>query len=61
MIEKYTPLMRERNANQPNTKASSAGTNTTSSICSTKESDKLHVQGRVFQFRNTMKSGNSLL
>ena len=28
MIEKYTPVTRERNANQPNTSASSAGTST---------------------------------
>ena len=38
MIEKYTPLMRERKAKKPNTKASSPGTSTTSSICATKES-----------------------
>ena len=30
MIEKYTPLMRERNAKKPNTNASSPGTSTTS-------------------------------
>ena len=29
MIEKYTPVTRLRNANQPNTKASAPGTSTT--------------------------------
>ena len=32
MIEKYTPLMRERKAKKPNTKASTPGTNTTSAM-----------------------------
>ena len=31
MMEKYTPLMRERNAKNPNTKARIPGTSTTSS------------------------------
>ena len=57
MIEKYTPLMRERKANQPNTNATPPGTSTTSSICAMKDSDSAHCQGNSFQFRNTMKSG----
>ncbi len=36
MIEKYTPWIRERNANQPNTKASRPGTSTTSTVWKTK-------------------------
>jgi hypothetical protein len=29
MIERYTPVTRERNANQPNTRASALGASTT--------------------------------
>ena len=61
MIEKYTPLMRERNANQPNTNASSPGTSTTISSWNTKLSLKVQCQGYSFQLRNTMKSGMSAL
>jgi len=60
MMEKYTPLMRERNANQPNTSASSPGTATTSTSVAMKLSDSAQCQGSVFQSRNTMKSGRSL-
>ena len=59
MMEKYTPLMRERKANQPNTKASRPGTRITSSIWAMKLSDSAQVQGSSFQFRKTMKSGSS--
>ena len=62
MIEKYTPLMRERKAKKPNTNASSPGTSTTSSICATNEvSVNAQCQGNSFQSRNTMKSGRSHL
>ena len=61
MMEKYTPLMRERKANQPNTKASSPGTATTSSAWAMKLSLSAQCQGNSFQFRNTMKSGRSAL
>src|SRR5436853_6206193 len=60
MIEKYTPLMRERNAKKPNTNASTPGTSTTSSAQYQKWSVKLQYQGYCFQSRNTMKSGRSL-
>jgi hypothetical protein len=45
MIEKYTPLMRERKAKKPNTKASRPGTSTTISIWKTKLSLKAQCQG----------------
>ena len=61
MMEKYTPLMRERKANQPNTSASRPGTATTSSICAAKLSLQAQCHGNSFQFRKTMKSGMSLL
>ena len=47
MIEKYTPLMRERKAKKPNTKASRPGTSTTSAICATKESRERPVPGEL--------------
>jgi len=61
MIEKYTPLMRERKAKKPNTKAIRPGTRITSSIWPMKDSEKVQCQGTVFQSRKTMKSGRSLL
>ena len=60
MIEKYTPLMRERKAKKPNTNASRPGTSTTSSNVATKLSLRAQCQGSSFQSRNTMKSGRSL-
>src|SRR4029453_19460862 len=60
MIEKYTPLMRERNAKKPNTNARMPGTSTTSSAAYQKGSVKLQYQGEAFQSRNTMKSGRLL-
>src|SRR5258706_7688690 len=59
MIEKYTPLMRERNAKKPNTSASSAGTRITSATHHRKLSELVQYQGNFFQSRNTMKSGRS--
>ena len=61
MIEKYTPLMRERKAKKPNTKAIRPGTATISTSVAMKLSLKVQCQGSVFQSRNTMKSGRSLL
>lgn len=61
MIEKYTPLMRERKAKKPNTKAIRPGTATISTKVAMKLSLKVQCQGSVFQSRNTMKSGKSLL
>ena len=61
MMEKYTPLMRERNAKYPNTKATTPGTATTSRQVAMKLSEKVQCQGKAFQSRNTMKSGSSLL
>ena len=57
MIEKYTPLMRERKAKKPNTKASRPGASTTSAICARNEFESPQCQGNSFQLRNTMKSG----
>ncbi len=57
MMEKYTPLMRERNANQPNTKATSPGTATMSTSVAAKLSDSAQCHGISFQSRNTMKAG----
>ena len=60
MIEKYTPLIRERNAKNPNTNASRPGTATTRNTLHRNESVPHHCQGNAFQSRNTMKSGRSL-
>ncbi len=60
MMEKYTPLMRERKANQPNTKASTPGTASTRMTVATKLSDSAQCHGYSFQSRNTMKSGRLL-
>ena len=60
MIEKYTPLMRERKAKKPNTNASTPGTSTTSASAHRKWSVPAHCHGYSFQSRNTMKSGRSL-
>ena len=61
MMEKYTPLMRERNAKNPNTSATRPGTATMKISVAKKLSLKVQCQGNVFQSRNTMKSGRSLL
>ena len=59
MIEKYTPLIRERNAKKPNTSASTPGTSSAISIANVKWSKPCQYQGSSFQSRNTMKSGSS--
>jgi hypothetical protein len=59
MIEKYTPLMRERKAKKPNTRPTSAGTVSTRSTAQRNESEPVQYQGSSFQSRKTMKSGRS--
>ena len=59
MIEKYTPLIRERKAKYPNTKATSAGTATTSRITHRKLSLPSQNHGSSFQSRKIMKSGSA--
>ena len=61
MMEKYTPLIRERNAKKPNTSATSPGAATTRNSVAKKLSDRAQCHGKVFQSRKTMKSGNALL
>jgi hypothetical protein len=46
MMEKYTPLMRERKAKKPNTSANRPGTRTTSAALHRKYSDPVQNQGR---------------
>jgi len=57
MIDRYTPVTRERNANQPKASASAAGTTITISMANQNMSKPCQNQGSCFQFRNTMKSG----
>src|ERR1700753_3818693 len=45
MIEKYTPLMRERNAKKPNTSASTPGTSSAISAANAKLSKPCQYQG----------------
>ena len=59
MIEKYTPVTRDRKANHPNTSASSAGASTIMSSANGKWLKPYQNQGSDFQFRNTMKSGRT--
>ncbi len=59
MMEKYTPLMRERKAKKPNASASRPGARITSVALHRKCSDPVQNQGKAFQSRNTMKSGRS--
>ena len=58
MIDRYTPVTRERNASQPNTYASTAGTMATISIANQKWLKPYQNHGSSVQFRNTMKSGS---
>ncbi len=60
MIDRYTPLTRERNAKKPNSHASTPGTSTTSSAAQAKCPVPCQNQGSSFQSRKTMKSGRSL-
>ena len=54
-----TPVTRERNASQPNTKASNPGTATTMRAANQNISKPCQNHGSSFQLRNTMKSGNT--
>jgi hypothetical protein len=45
MMEKYTPLMRERNAKKPNTSATMPGASTISASVATKLSLSIQCQG----------------
>ena len=59
MIEKYTPVTRDRNANHPNASPSNAGTNIIIKRANSKWLKPYQNHGSYFQFRNTMKSGNT--
>ena len=59
MIDRYTPVTRDRKANQPNTKASDPGTSSTMTAAKGNQSKPCQNQGSSFQFRNTMKSGRT--
>ena len=59
MIDRYTPVTRDRNASQPNTSASRPGTMTTMAIAHQKWLNPVQNHGSSVQFRNTMKSGSS--
>src|SRR3982751_3264605 len=49
MIEKYTPLMRERNAKKPKMNATTPGTATMRNSVAAKLSEKVQCQGSDFQ------------
>ncbi len=59
MMDRYTPVTRERKANQPKAKASRPGTSITISMANQNWSKPCQYQGSSCQLRNTMKSGNS--
>src|ERR1700761_6199073 len=59
MIDRYTPVTRERNASQPNTIASTPGTSMTMAAANQKWLKPYQYQGGEFQLRKTMKSGRS--
>ncbi len=59
MIERYTPVTRERKANQPKTRASRPGISMTISAANPKCSNPCQYHGNSFQFKKTMKSGRS--
>ena len=57
MIEKYTPLIRERKAKKPKTKASTPGTSTTRHMAQRKLDVPYQYQGSSFQARKLMNAG----
>jgi hypothetical protein len=59
MIERYTPVTRERKASQPKTTASRPGTKITIAAAQAKWSNPHQNQGNFGQLRKTMKSGSS--
>ena len=59
MMDKYTPLTRERNANVPKMKANKPGPAKTNKIITKALSEPAQYQGNSVQFKNTIKSGSS--
>jgi len=59
MIEKYTPLIRERKAKKPNTSASTPGASTTRHRAQRKCSVPIQYHGSSVHDRNVMNAGNS--
>ena len=59
MIDRYTPVTRDLNANHPNTNASTPGTRMTMSMANQNMSKPCQNHGNSFQFRKTMKSGST--
>ena len=57
IIEKYTSLIFERKAKNPNIKATTAGTNTTNIIAQAKLSVPAQNQGILSQLKNRINSG----
>ncbi len=57
MIEKYTPLIRERKAKKPNTRASRPGASTTRHRAQRKLLVPYQYQGSSLQARKLMKAG----
>ena len=60
IIEKYTSLIFERKAKNPNIKATTAGTNTTNIIAQAKLSVPAQNQGILSQLKNRINSGKLL-
>src|SRR5690606_33710607 len=58
MIEKYTPLIRERKAKKPNTKASKPGASTTRHMPQRKLEVPYQYQGSSVQARKLMNAGS---
>ncbi|SQF89263.1 Uncharacterised protein [Pseudomonas fluorescens] len=59
MIEKYTPLIRERKAKNPNTRASKPGASTTRHRAQRKCSVPIQYQGSSVHDKKVMNAGNS--
>jgi len=57
MIEKYTPLIRERKAKKPNTRASKPGASTIRHRAQRKCSVPAQYQGNSFHERKVMNAG----
>ena len=59
-MEKYTPLIRERNARKPNTRPRTPGSSTTIASAKGKLENGLQKLGSSVHPRNTRKSGIGL-
>ena len=57
MIEKYTPLIRERKAKKPNTSASKPGASTTRHMAQRKLLVPVQYQGNSVHDRKVMNAG----